>query len=91
MLAIGGSDSNGALFSFTFAAVFLLTVLCMFHYATRQEFYQYYSTVVKFDSEDSEDDGAVNVRKVIRSTWTFNVAVFLNFFVTLGVFPSYFR
>ena len=27
---------------------------------------------------------------MISSTWTFNLAVFINFFVTLGVYPSYF-
>ena len=30
------------------------------------------------------------MREVISSTWTFNLAVFINFFVTLGVYPSYF-
>ena len=88
MLAIGGSDSNGALFSFSFAAIFLFIVLCMFYYATKQEFYQHYSALKPGEGDNKE---SVDFRQVLRCTWTFNVAAFLNFFVTLGVFPAYFR
>ena len=88
MLAIGGSDSNGALFSFSFAAIFLFIVLCMFYYATKQDFYQYYSALKPGEGDNKE---SVDFRQVLRCTWTFNVAAFLNFFVTLGVYPTYFR
>ena len=87
MLAIGGSDSNAALFSFSFATVFLLTVLILFFYASRQEFYTFYSAAA--DQDQKENQSNVDFKTVLRSTWTFNLAVFLNFLVTLGVFPSY--
>ena len=87
MLAIGGSDSNAALFSFSFATVFLLTVLVLFFYASRQEFYRFFSAAAAQDLKD--DKSSVDFKTVLRSTWTFNLAVFLNFLVTLGVFPSY--
>ena len=87
MLAIGGSDTNGALFSFSFAAVFLVTVLVLFQYATKQEFYQYYSNLAMQDS--TEERSSVKLMDIVKRTWTFNLAVFLNFFVTLGVFPTY--
>ena len=87
MLAIGGSDSNAALFSFSFATVFLLTVLILFFYASRQEFYTFYSAAA--DQDQKENQSSVDFKTVLRSTWTFNLAVFLNFLVTLGVFPSY--
>ena len=87
MLAIGGSDSNAALFSFSFATVFLLTVLVLFFYASRQEFYRFFSAAADLDLKD--DQSSVDFKTVLSSTWTFNLAVFLNFLVTLGVFPSY--
>lgn len=87
MLAIGGSDSNAALFSFSFATIFLLTVLVLFFYASRQEFYRFFSAAAAQDLKD--DKSSVDFKTVLRSTWTFNLAVFLNFLVTLGVFPSY--
>ena len=87
MLAIGGSDSNAALFSFSFATVFLLTVLILFSYASRQEFYTFYWAAADLDQK--ENQSSVDFKTVLKSTWTFNLAVFLNFLVTLGVFPSY--
>ena len=87
MLAIGGSDTNGALFSFSFAAVFLVTVLILFQYATKQEFYQHYANLVHQDSDHK--DTTVKLTDIIKETWTFNLAVFLNFLVTLGVFPTF--
>ena len=87
MLAIGGSESNAALFSFSFATVFLLTVLILFFHASRQEFYEYYSDAA--DQELKENHSSLDFKTVVKSTWTFNLAVFLNFLVTLGVFPSY--
>ena len=82
MLAIGGSYSNAALFCFSFAAVFLLSVLLLFSYAPGQEFYKFYSEAA--DLELKENDSSVDFKTILRSTWTFNLAVFLNFFVTLG-------
>ena len=87
MLAIGGSDTNGALFSFSFAAVFLVTVLILFQSATKQEFYQHYANLVHQDSDHK--DTTVKLTDIIKETWTFNLAVFLNFLVTLGVFPTF--
>ena len=55
MLAIGGSDSNAALFSFSFATLFLLTVLILFFYASRQEFYQHYSATAIVDSDSKQE------------------------------------
>ena len=86
MLAIGGSDVNAALFSFSFAAIFLTTVAILFLFASKKEFYNYYAP-----DEGSIKSGnveKVNFSLIIKSTWIFNLAVFLNFFVTLGVFPS---
>ena len=59
-----------------------LTLLCSI-----QERVQYYAPI-----EDSLKEGTdgekVSFRLVIRETWVFCVAIFLNMFVTLGVFPA---
>ena len=88
MLAVGGSDSNAALFSFTFAAIFLLSALILFYYVSKQEFFMFYSSTVT-KKVQNEAVPKVNFKDIIRKTWIFNLSVFLNFFVTLGVFPSY--
>ena len=86
MLAIGGSDVNAALFSFSFAALFLATVAFLFLYASKKEFYKYFAP--DEGSLKNGDSEKVDFKAVIKSTWIFNLAAFLNFFVTLGVFPS---
>ena len=87
MLAITGNDGGGAFFSFTFAAIFLSSVAIFNFYASKQPFYKFF-----YPDEDSlkneNSDNNVNFNLIIKRTWIFNLALFINFFVTLGVFPS---
>ena len=86
MLALTGNDDGGALFSFSFAAIFLSTVAFMYFCASRQPFFRFYSP--DGESLKSESDGNVDFTVIIKNTWVFNLALFINYFVTLGVFPS---
>ena len=71
MLAVGGSDSNAALFSFTFAAIFLLSALFLFYYVSKQEFFMFYSSTVT-KKVQNEAVPKVNFKDIIRKTWIFN-------------------
>merc|ERR1711971_892468 len=87
-LAVGGSDATAALFSFSFAAVFLSTVVVLFWYVSRQEFYKSYAEdqIQTSTSATSKPDPAkqIDFRHVISQTWLFHLAAFLNFLVTLA-------
>ena len=91
-LAVGGSDATAALFSFSFAAVFLSTVVVLFWYVSRQEFYRSYAEDQVEAASSSKPEAAtqINFRNVISQTWLFHLAAFLNFLVTLAVFPTWF-
>ena len=91
-LAVGGSDATAALFSFSFAAVFLSTVVVLFWYVSRQEFYRSYAEdqVQPTTSSKPEPAKEINLRKVVSQTWLFHLAAFLNFLVTLAIFPTWF-
>ena len=90
-LAVGGSDATAALFSFSFAAVFLSTVVVLFWYVSRQEFYRSYAEdQVQPTSSKPEPAKEINMRKVVSQTWLFHLAAFLNFLVTLAIFPTWF-
>ena len=87
-LAVGGDVTTAALFSFSFAAIFLTTVVVLFWYASRLDFYRSYAQ--EEDPAAGGEEKQINLRDVLRPTWLFHLAAFLNFFVTLGVFPTYF-
>ena len=91
-LAVGGSDATAALFSFSFAAVFLTTVVLLFCYVSRQEFSRSYAEdqVQSSTSSQPEPGKEINFRGVISRTWLFHLAAFLNFLVTLAIFPTWF-
>ena len=86
MLAIGGDSLNQALFSFSFAAIFLTTVAFLLYYASKKEFYQFYSADIK--ALDGESNDQVSFSDIIKETWIFDLSLFINFFVTLGIFPT---
>ena len=98
--------------------MFLATVVGLFWYVSRQEFYRSYTQQEK-DGDGGPTSPEINLLHVLREgrakkmrksfnygpvanfstiffkpslsqTWTFHLAAFLNFFVTLGVFPTYF-
>ena len=99
--------------------MFLATVVGLFWYVSRQEFYRSY-TQQKQGGDGGPTSPEINLLHVLREggglkkmrkspnygreanfstiffkpslsqTWTFHLAAFLNFFVTLGVFPTYF-
>ena len=66
----------------------------MFWYVSRQEFYKSYAEdqVQTSDSTTSKPDPAkqIDFRHVVRQTWLFHLAAFLNFLVTLAIFPTWF-
>ena len=75
-------------------AVFLSTVVVLFWYASRQEFYKSYAEdqIQTSTSATSKADPAkqIDFRHVVSQTWLFHLAAFLNFLVTLAVFPTWF-
>ena len=73
-------------------AVFLSTVVVLFWYVSRQEFYRSYAEDQSQLNTSSEPEPAkqINFRKVISRTWLFHLAAFLNFLVTLAIFPTWF-
>ena len=73
-------------------AVFLSTVVVLFWYVSRQEFYRSYAEdqVQAASSSKSEPATQINFRNVISQPWLFHLAAFLNFLVTLAIFPTWF-
>jgi len=82
--AIGGDVGTMALFSFGVAALFLTSAIVLLIYVSRQPFY------LHFYPDELEKVEFSDLVLVLRNTWQFLLAAFLNFFITLSVFPSLF-
>jgi len=91
-LALPNSNQvDVALFSFTLASIFLFSAVVLLFYVSKQPFYRhFYPEESKEGSGGGGSPSSSELPLVLRSTWQFLLAVFLNFFVTLGVFPSLF-
>ena len=68
-------------------------MVVLFWYVSRQEFFRSYAEdQIQPSPSPSQSDPAkeIDFRKVIRRTWLFHLAAFLNFLVTLAIFPTWF-
>ena len=73
--------------------MFLSTVVVLFWYVSRQEFFRSYAEDQIQPSPSLSQSGPakeIDFRKVIRRTWPFHLTAFLNFLVTLAIFPTWF-
>ena len=64
-------------------------MVLLFGYVSRQEFYRSYAQDEK-EVTPTAGKQEINFRTVLSKSWIFHLAAFLNFFVTLGIFPTYF-
>ena len=86
LLAIGNNPVDVAVFYFSFAAIFLIASLILFYFVSKSPFFKHHSS--QADVNDDKSMPAVNHVQIVKHTWSFNLSIFLVYFVTMGFYPA---
>ncbi|XP_054717924.1 LOW QUALITY PROTEIN: equilibrative nucleoside transporter 1-like [Uloborus diversus] len=90
---LGKCDSTKSAFMFfSFADIVLLLALLSYIAIQKSEFFQYHvhslkDTILKEVSE-SEEKTRISVLMVIQQIWPYALSIVLDFWITIGIFPS---